>query len=213
MLSDYRPSQFKAVIFDMDGVLIDAKDWHKDALNSALENIGVSIAEDEHLELFDGLPTKIKLQMLTEQGRIPAKIHPLLSNLKQRETLRIAALKLHPNIAHLETMRWLKSNNFLIGVATNSVQSTAHLFLELSGLMRYLSAVVTNEDVAKPKPDPQIYLRCMDLLGTSPEQTLVFEDNEYGLQAARDAGCTVFKINNVDEIRPEFVKKVLYAGA
>ena len=57
----------KAVIFDMDGVLIDAKEWHYEALNNALKLFGYKISRHDHLVTFDGLPTRAKLQMMTEQ--------------------------------------------------------------------------------------------------------------------------------------------------
>lgn len=73
----------KAVIFDMDGTLIEAKDWHFNALNEALEIFGVTITRFEHETTFDGLPTKVKLAMLNEQGRIPAHLNSMISAVKQ----------------------------------------------------------------------------------------------------------------------------------
>jgi phosphoglycolate phosphatase-like HAD superfamily hydrolase len=66
--------KINTVIFDMDGVLVDARDWHYESLNSALEIFGAAIPYSEHLERFDGLPTKAKLSMLVEEGRIPKKL-------------------------------------------------------------------------------------------------------------------------------------------
>ena len=60
-------NQIKAVIFDMDGVLIDAKEWHYEALNRALGNYGYCVSRSEHISIYDGLPTRSKLQLLTER--------------------------------------------------------------------------------------------------------------------------------------------------
>ena len=79
----------KAVIFDMDGVLIEAKDWHYESLNKALNHFGQEINRYEHLVTFDGLPTKKKLEMLTLEGRIPKGLHKFMDKLKQAYTMEI----------------------------------------------------------------------------------------------------------------------------
>ena len=72
----------KAVLFDMDGVLIDAKDWHYEALNRALEHFGFAISRESHLSTFDGLPTRAKLQMLTKARGLPERLHEFINSLK-----------------------------------------------------------------------------------------------------------------------------------
>ena len=66
-------NKIKAILFDMDGVLIEAKDWHYEALNEALKLFGCEISLYDHLITFDGLPTKDKLNMLTSVGKLPKK--------------------------------------------------------------------------------------------------------------------------------------------
>ena len=71
----------------MDGVLIDAKDWHYEALNQALELFGMTISRDEHLSTFDGLPTREKLKILTKSRGLPESLHQFLNSLKQKCTV------------------------------------------------------------------------------------------------------------------------------
>ena len=78
-------TKVKAVIFDMDGVLIDAKDWHYEALNRALNHFGYNISRYDHLVTFDGLPTRRKLEMLTREQGLPNALHKLINELKQIE--------------------------------------------------------------------------------------------------------------------------------
>lgn len=78
--------QIKAVLFDMDGVLVEAKDWHYEAFNKALEVFGMPISRSEHLSQYDGLPTRAKLAMLTEKKHLPVQLHAFLNNLKQSYT-------------------------------------------------------------------------------------------------------------------------------
>ena len=82
-------TQIKAILFDMDGVLIDAKDWHYEALNKALRLFGYEITRYDHLHNFDGLPTKEKLNMISEESYLPKQLHNFINELKQDYTLEM----------------------------------------------------------------------------------------------------------------------------
>ena len=92
---------YDAVIFDMDGVLIDATNWHYEALNEALHPFGYSISMELHLERFNGLSTKKKLQILSTEYGLPLELHGLISEIKQDRTQRIAYQKCFPDPTHL----------------------------------------------------------------------------------------------------------------
>ena len=93
-------NKIKAVIFDMDGVLIDAKDWHYEALNKALRLFGVEISRYDHLVTFDGLPTKDKLNMLSLEKKIPTGIHSFVNEMKQIYTMEIVYTSCKPTFYH-----------------------------------------------------------------------------------------------------------------
>ena len=93
-------NQIKAVLFDMDGVLIDAREWHYEALNRALALLGYEISRYEHLTTFDGLPTARKLQMLTVERGLPAELHAFINSLKQQYTLELVATSCKPVFHH-----------------------------------------------------------------------------------------------------------------
>ena len=80
-------TKIKAILFDMDGVLIDAKDWHYEALNKALGLFGMEISRYDHLHSFDGLPTKEKLRMLSEEFYLPESLHSFINQMKQQVKL------------------------------------------------------------------------------------------------------------------------------
>lgn len=192
--------QVDAVIFDMDGVLIDARDWHYQALNESLSYFGCEIEYQEHLSTFDGLPTARKLEILTESNRLPKHVHGIVESVKQERTLRIAAERCYPQMQHLVAIGWIRNSGIKVGVATNSIRPTSTTMLTYAGILPLIDCLVTNQDVSNAKPSPEIYLETCRRLGVSPANTLVFEDNENGLEAARQAGCYVVQVLDPKEV-------------
>ena len=144
----------QTVLFDMDGVLIDATEWHYEALNESLEIFGFSIPRDEHLNRFNGMTTRSKLEILSQENNLPRGLHNIISEIKQDRTLRIAARKCFPNASHLILLSSLKEKNIKVGVVTNSIRLTSEFMLEYAGLTKFLDVLITNEDVPNPKPAP-----------------------------------------------------------
>ena len=193
-------STIEAVIFDMDGVLIDAKEWHYEALNRALAHFGHHISRYDHLVTFDGLPTRRKLELISRERGLPRRLHPFLNDLKQRYTLQLVHARCAPVFQHEYALSRLRALGYRLAVASNSVRRTVDLMMEKSDLARYLDCTVCNEDVRNAKPDPEIYLKTMAQIGVSPERTLVVEDNEFGITAARSAGAHVMVVSDVADV-------------
>jgi len=200
----------RAVVFDMDGVLIDARQWHFQALNAALELFGVTISADEHVARFDGLPTREKLVTLAAEGRLPSHVHRIVNSVKQDRTLRIAASYCTPRIDHLLLMAWLKQHNYLIGVATNSIRQTSETMLRFAGLRDFLQVLVTSEDVEQTKPSPEIYLKSASMLDVAPSSVVVVEDHDVGVRAAQAAGCRVVQVSGVHEVTVSLLEPILF---
>lgn len=190
----------KAVVFDMDGVLIDAKEWHYDALNRALKLFGVEISRADHLTTFDGLPTRRKLEMLTVTDGLPRELHGFINELKQQYTMEIVNARCKPMFVHEYALARLHQRGLKLAVASNSVRNSVVSMMSKSGLEKYLDTMLSNEDVSKPKPDPEIYLEAMRKLGVSPDQTLIVEDNEHGIRAARASGAHVLVVSDVSDV-------------
>ena len=193
--------KIEAVVFDMDGVLIDAKDWHYHALNRALEHFGYTISRSDHLSTFDGLPTRKKLEMLSQERGLPRGLHEFLNELKQRYTTDQVHSHCHPIFVHEYALSNLKALGYKLGLASNSVRNSIEMMMDKSSLRPYFDVMLSNEDVKKPKPDPDMYLTATRLLGVAPENTLVLEDNANGIKAAEDAGCHLLVIQSVYDVQ------------
>lgn len=201
-----RKKTIKAVVFDMDGVLIDARDWHYEALNKALGIFGYEISRYDHLVTFDGLPTKRKLEMLSLERGFPRQLHDFINTLKQNYTVEIIHQRCRPTFHHEYALANLKSAGYRVGLASNSIRMTIELMMEKAGLNGYLDVCLSNQDVEKPKPDPQIYLEASKRLGVKPKECLVVEDNQNGIAAARAAGCSVFAVASVNDVTYERIQ-------
>lgn len=199
----------KAVIFDMDGVLIDAREWHYLALNEALAPFDYEISIEDHENRFNGLSTRVKLGMLSEERNLPLKLHSVISNVKQDRTLRIAATHCFPNISHQILLARLKKNGIKIGLFTNSIRETSEFMLKHARIFNFFDVIVTNQDVTKGKPSPEGYLKCCELLNVFPAETIVVEDGEYGKIAATGAGCEVVMVSEPSEVHLELLAKYI----
>jgi HAD superfamily hydrolase (TIGR01509 family) len=192
--------KIKAVIFDMDGVLIDAKDWHYEALNRALNHFGFNISRYDHLVTFDGLPTRKKLEMLSKEHGLPLSLHSFLNDLKQIYTTELVHARCKPLFQHEYALSHLRAMGYKMAVASNSVRNSIVLMMNRSNLDQYLDAIVSNQDVKNGKPDPEIYLKAMDLIGVKPGECLVVEDNEHGIASARAAGAHLMVVTETTDV-------------
>ncbi len=184
----------KAILFDMDGVLIDAREWHFASLNKALALFGLEISRFDHLTAYDGLPTRNKLRMLTVEKGLPAGLHAFINEMKQRYTMDFVYNQCRPVFQHEYALSRLKTEGYHLAVCSNAVRATVHTMLEKAALLPYLEFFLSNEDVAKSKPDPEMYNAAIVRTGFQPSECLVVEDNDHGIQAAIASGAHVMRV-------------------
>ena len=190
----------KTILFDMDGVLIDAKEWHYEALNRALGLFGKGISRVDHLRTFDGLPTRDKLRILSDTSYLPEELHGFINELKQQYTAEEINLKCRPLFQHEYALSRLKKEGYRIAVCSNSIRRTIELMMEKAELMPYLDLIMSNEDVSKAKPDPEIYVKAMQKMGVQPEECLILEDNQNGIRAALASGANLLRVETVYDV-------------
>ena len=191
----------KLVIFDLDGVLIDSRDVHYDALNSALIKINPKfvVTREEHLSKYDGLGTTMKLKMLTELKGLPVEYHDQVWKEKQRQTIDILQ-KLPENKTAISIIKQLKKDGWKIAVASNSIRETIITALNAIGVLGYIEYIVSNEDVKHHKPYPEMYWKCMTALNALPQNTIIVEDSHIGRQGAIASGGHLYGIKDADDL-------------
>jgi HAD superfamily hydrolase (TIGR01509 family) len=201
----------KAVLFDLDGVLIDAKEWHYEALNRALEPFNCYIPPDDHAGKFDGLPTKVKLDLLTLEYGLPPDSHEQVNMMKQIYTLDKIRANCRPLTIHQYAVTKLKTEGYRLAVCSNSVRETVVTAVENAGLTQYFDFMLSNQDVKNAKPDPEIYNLAINRMDFAPHECLVIEDNENGIKAARASGAHLLKVNAVYDVTYDNIKNRIAA--
>ena len=197
----------KLVIFDLDGVLVEAKQIHYDALNEALGE-KYSISWDEHLSVYDGLKTNQKLDMLTQHKGLPEKSHYKIWSDKQKYTLE-ALSNLQPNYQLQVCMDNLISNGYKLAVCSNSIRKTVLTVLSKFDIIDRFDLILSNEDVKNSKPHPEMYWKAMSMMGCLPEETLIVEDSPYGLLAASRSKAHVMRVGSPKEVTYININKYL----
>jgi beta-phosphoglucomutase len=201
--------KIKAVIFDMDGVLIEAKDWHYEALNQALSLFGMEISRYDHLVTYDGLPTKKKLEMLSQERGLPRELHNFLNDIKQEFTSQIGYSKCKPTFNHQYALSNLKDRGYKMASCSNSVRNTMTMLYERAALIDYFEFYISNEDVKKAKPDPEMYLEAIKRLGLKADECLILEDNENGIKAAKGSGAHLMVVHDVHDVTLENITRCI----
>lgn len=185
------------VLFDLDGVLIDAKKVHYEALNIALGEYAIS--EEEHVKIYDGRKTTEKLEMLTKRKGLPPETHKQIWEHKQNITMKMIG-ELQPIPEIIELFQYLENNGYKIGVCSNSIRRTVLTALSASKLIQYCSVIISNEDVKNSKPHPEMYWKAMSIMTELPENTLIVEDSPPGLLAAIRSRAHYVRVDNPYEV-------------
>ncbi len=202
-----------AILFDMDGVLIDARHLHYEALNAALGPFGLEISHDAHLANFDGLSTRQKLAILSETRGLPAGLHGLINELKQKFTLAKIPTHCRPVFHHRYLLSRLTQDGYRLALCSNSVRRTVDEMIRSADLDSFFELTLSNEDIRSPKPHPEIYLEAAKRMQVQPDRCLVVEDNVNGIRSATAAGMHVIEVADPDAVTYDRVASALEAIA
>jgi len=200
----------KLMIFDLDGVLIESRELHYETLNDALNTIDPKyiITREEHLSTYDGLSTTTKLKILAANKGLPSSYFDQIWQDKQKHTFeRLKSISKSSKL--IEICEWLKSKNYRIAVASNSIRETIKISLMSLGIMEYVEYIMSNEDVRRTKPYPEMYWNCMNALNAIPRTTIIAEDSHIGRQGAIDSGAVLLPIENSYDLTLERIQDIV----
>ena len=196
----------KAIFFDLDGVLVDACDWHYHSLNDALDHYkGFKISYDDHIDKYNGLPTSVKLDMLG----ISEEEKESIWRMKQDRTLENIKMYGSVDKYKIRMLNKLKEENYKLVCVTNSIRETATQMLKSTGQLELFDFLITNEDVNNNKPHPDCYILAMNMLGISKEECLIVEDSPKGKKAAYASGAKVLEVKDVYDVTLDNIRRVI----
>lgn len=206
--AQHERSAIDAIVFDLDGTLVETRDLHKRALNAAILKVaGLSfvISDDEHAARFDGLSTAQKLRMLNIHKGLAPEMNKAIWDAKQLLTDELVRKEVRPDERIVTMFKTLRAMGFPIGVASNCIRSSVDLILKQIGLYDLVDMSLSNDDVEQAKPAPDLYLRAAKSFGTMPDRLLVIEDAPFGWQAALMAGAHLTRVSCPDDVTLEAV--------
>jgi HAD superfamily hydrolase (TIGR01509 family) len=193
----------RAVVFDMDGLLVDSERMARSVLQAAAADCGFSLSDEVYLTLIGCGPEDADT-MLSEHFGATFDV-PAFRNrrkVRMRELVRAAPVPLKPGAREL--LEFVTKSEIPIGLATGS--SRKDVRRRLGGLAELFRAVATRDDVARGKPNPDLYLAAAASLGVDPAECLAVEDSFSGVRAAASAGMTVLMVPDLAEPTPEVAR-------
>lgn len=192
----------KAVLFDLDGTLIDSEFFHYECWNEVLADYGVELNYQDWLKNYAGIPLPVNAKNLVAKYELNV---PLVALVKRREALTLERLKtkdveLMPYA--LEMIEFLYGRRLLLAIVTSSPREDVEAIFDRNGLRKYFDLIITRTDVIQNKPDPEGYQKCYSSLGLAKEECIVFEDTINGIKAAKAAGIKCIAVQSNTEVHP-----------
>lgn len=217
----------KAVIFDMDGVLIDTEPLNDLHTVEYLKNLGIKSSDKalcEYLQKFRGAHAKYTWAQIIKDFNLTTPIDELITDVRMSYIRYLSSLNLKPTTGITLFLKKLKKEKFTLAVASSAYHKRIYMLLDVCRLREYFDVVVSGDHVQHSKPDPEIYLKTAELLKKNPGECVVFEDAVNGLLAAKAAGMKVIGyqsgrneqdlsqadviINSFKKINPSVVKNL-----
>jgi beta-phosphoglucomutase family hydrolase len=189
---------FDALIFDMDGTLVDSGQLHEHAWTTMLQRYGIPV-DRKLMRSLAGVPTIATIEILLKNFSLVA---PSSLDEMNKHKESIVREHMHRFVKPTTLLELVKKYHGIkpMAVGTGASSEEAHTILRLCKLDAYMDAIVAADQVANPKPAPDIFLRCAELLRVNASNCVVFEDSKLGLQAANNSGMKGIDVLEVHEI-------------
>jgi len=197
-----------AVVFDLEGTLLDISNWRRRSLENALSRFGHALPSDMDF-LGDVRSCRSALDHLSQEKGFPRGLHPAVERLESAFSLRDRATALRPGFAKEYLLVRLRREGYRLVACSRSDAPGARAALEASGLLAWFEAVVSEDDVIERKPSPEVFLSICDQLGLRPKQILAIESDPLGIEAARLAGIHLCRVTDRDQTEWSRISPVL----
>ncbi len=179
---------FEAVIFDMDGVLVNSEPFYVEVEQANFKKLGLIITEDEH-KTYQGTATDRMWEIIKQKHGIKQTVEELVEMTNAIVTPYFASLEIIDSMPGVEEIiRQLKKKKIPMALASSSYPDVIAIILKKTGLINYFDAVIDSQMAGASKPEPDIFLLAAQKLGVSPGKCIVIEDSTNGIKAAKSAG-------------------------
>lgn len=187
-------SKIKALLFDLDGTLIDSEKFHFDCWNTFLYPYNVQIDFKDWLSNYAGIPLPKNAKTIIDRYKIDEDLDGFIDRREKVtfEGFRSTDILLMPHA--LDFVQFAYEKGLTLAVVTASPKLDVEAVFARNGLAKYFSLFITRSDVSKSKPDPESYNLCVERLGLQKDECLVFEDTINGVKSAMAAGITCFAV-------------------
>lgn len=199
-----------AVIFDMDGVLIDSVRFHWQAMNQVLAKYNIHI-DDSQLRNYIGQSVIHQLNQISEKFNTPLDVDAIVEELKPiKEELQKG---IQPKEGVVQLLKLLHDNGIPVAVGTSSTKVDTNRKLTDAGILDAFQVLVTHDDVTTHKPDPTVYLTAAEELQVQPYHCIVFEDAPSGIEAAKRAGMKCIALQTLYTNSDDLSEATLSVGS
>lgn len=185
-----RNQQIAAVIFDLDGTMVDNNPYHLASWRQYLQELGIEISEENYRKHINGRTNKDAIEYIYQRNMSDeeAIVYTL-----QKEAIyrKLYAPHIQPVNGLIELIKKIHKKNLPMGIATSGIQVNIDFLFEHIPIQSYFSAIINSAHIKKGKPDPEIFLTTAAALKVQPSACLVFEDAAVGVRAAKEAGMYV----------------------
>jgi beta-phosphoglucomutase len=186
----------KAILFDLDGVLVDSNHLHYISFKEAVLSVSnVIIDQNEHDALFNGVTTKQKLFYYVGKGVIDKSDTSDIERVKREKIIELIPKYIYPN-EQLKKLLTELHTSYKFALVSNSGKETSHLILQNLGIYHLFDLIVSPSEGLSPKPDPTMYIYATKSLDLLPSDCIIYEDSECGKAAAYKSGCNVIEVKD-----------------
>jgi len=182
--------QIAAVIFDLDGTMVNNNPYHLASWRHYLQELGIEISEENYRKYINGRTNKDAIEYIYQ--RTMSDDEAMVYTLQKEAIYRkLYAPHIQPVDGLIELLKKIHIKNIPMGIATSGIQVNIDFLFEHIPIQSYFNAIINSAHIKKGKPDPEIFLTTAAALSVQPNACLVFEDAAVGVRAAKDAGMYV----------------------